>query len=90
MQILKDGSSPVSIWLDGAISIYPDPRLMTPCSEELLSGCLTVKESDWEGVNNIPRSYGPEVEAVQVFPAFSHRRARSLEPLDGSPSDING
>ena len=75
MQILKDGSSPASIWLDGAISIYPDPRLTTTRSEELLSGCLTVKESDWEGVNNVPRSCGPDVEAVQVFPTFSQPHA---------------
>ena len=90
MQILKDGSNPASIWLDRAISIYPDPSLMATCNKELLSGCLLVKELDWEGVNNVPRSCGPEVEAVQAFPTFSHLHARGLEPLNGTPSDING
>ena len=84
MRILKDGSSPASTWLDRAISIDPDPSLTVTCSDELHPGCLPIKESDWEGVNKVPRSCGPEVETLQVLPSFSHLRAQSLELLNGT------
>ena len=70
MQILKDGSSSASTWLDRAISIDPDPRLTATCKDELLPGCLPIKEPDWEGVNKVLGSGGPELEAVQVLPTL--------------------
>ena len=90
MQILKDCSSPTSTWLDRAISIDPDRSLTATCSDELLPGCLPIKESNWEGINKVLRSYGPEVEVVQVLPTLLSLRAQSLEPLNGTLSDING
>ena len=90
MQILKDCSSPTSTWLDRAISIDPDPSLTATCSDELLPGCLPIKESDWEGVSKVPRICGLEVEVVQVPLTLLRLRDRSLTPLNGTPSDING
>ena len=90
MQILKDGSCPASTWLDRTISVDPDTSLMVTCSNELRPGGLPIQESDWEGVNKVPRSYGLKVEAVQVLLTLSRLLVRSLEPLNGTLCDING
>ena len=89
MQIFKDGNSPTSTWLDGAISLDPNPRLMATCRDEFLLGYCPIKELDWEGVNKVIGSKGSELEAVQVLPTLTCHRARTLELLNCTLSDIN-